>query len=488
MAVNPITETISTIPTAGHRGVDVQTVFVNKQEAFQDTLTGIFVGEINNLKDQLNIMSSEINDTATQINTDADTASDARDEAVDIKDEVQILYDDFDNRYLGSKESDPTLNNKGQPLQDGAVYYNSLSNVLKIYDLGTTSWSSFPTPYLSALLDVELTSITTGDALKWEGTKWINFNIEDILEGLTPRTTGTTANILPKYSDTNGTLSQSNLYSNAGGDLGLDTTPSLWHASIRAFETKAGALFNYLTTKLSLIQNAYYSVGGIYFYKSTAPATMFEQENGEFKFYTAPSGTSGTSITFTEKVKIDNNGNMIISTQAPQDNSTKVATTAYVDGKFVRGTVVSASGTSIDFTGIPSWVKRITVIFNGVSTNGTSPILVNIGDVEGMETTGYTSTSAYSQSGNLAGALNSTSGFLVNTGTGIANSHNGKMIITNITGNTWVESFVIALNSATAFFGGGNKTTSNILDRIRITTVNGTDTFDAGQINIMYEG
>jgi hypothetical protein len=153
----------------------------------------------------------------------------------------------------------------------------------------------------------------------------------------------------------------------------------------------------------------------------------------------------------------------------------------------VSGTAVaSTSGTSIDFTGIPSWVKRITVMLNGVSTNGTSAIQIQLG-AGSVETSGYASTSAYSQAGNAAGALTSTAGLLVNTGGSATNTHTGHMVITNISGNIWIESNAVGTNTTLAFFGGGSKTTSSTLDRIRITTANGTDTFDAGSINILYE-
>ena len=75
MAINTITQTISTIPMAGKRGVDVQTIFVNKQEAFQDALTEVFVGQINTLRSQLNTFVSETNTVITQINIDATTAT-----------------------------------------------------------------------------------------------------------------------------------------------------------------------------------------------------------------------------------------------------------------------------------------------------------------------------------------------------------------------------------------------------------------------------
>jgi hypothetical protein len=144
----------------------------------------------------------------------------------------------------------------------------------------------------------------------------------------------------------------------------------------------------------------------------------------------------------------------------------------------------STSGTSIDFTGIPSWVKRITVMFDGVSTNGTSPICIQLGDSGGIETTGYN-----------GGATNQTPTYIANTvglninaGTTVAAQIMGHAILTNISGNTWILSSGSQISAANITAAGGSKATSATLDRVRITTVNGTDTFDAGSINILYEG
>lgn len=154
----------------------------------------------------------------------------------------------------------------------------------------------------------------------------------------------------------------------------------------------------------------------------------------------------------------------------------------------VAGTAVaSTSGTALDFTGIPSWARRITVMFNGVSLSGTSSILIQLGDSGGFETTGYVSTSVLNRDGTTPTGLTSTSGFIVVTAVA-ANTLLGNAVLTSVSGNTWVLSSAYAMSGSThAGTAGGNKTLSDTLTQVRITTVNGTDTFDAGSINILYE-
>jgi hypothetical protein len=160
-------------------------------------------------------------------------------------------------------------------------------------------------------------------------------------------------------------------------------------------------------------------------------------------------------------------------------------------GALTLATAVTASGTSVDFTSIPSWVKRITVMFNGVSTNGTSNYLIQLGDSGGIETTGYTASAAgAANTGNVINAVSSTSGFPITSVGNTANTVSGGVSLIAFSANAWVSTGTLA-NTGTftgGFYIGGNKTLSDTLDRIRITTVNGTDTFDAGTINIMYEG
>lgn len=87
---------------------------------------------------------------------------------------VAALYDAFDDRYLGSKASDPALDNDGNALTDGALYFDTTSNVLKVYDLGNTTWLTIPQLTLASMTDVTLTSIASGEILKWNGSAWIN--------------------------------------------------------------------------------------------------------------------------------------------------------------------------------------------------------------------------------------------------------------------------------------------------------------------------
>ena len=153
-------------------------------------------------------------------------------------------------------------------------------------------------------------------------------------------------------------------------------------------------------------------------------------------------------------------------------------------GAITSGTAVaSTSGTSIDFTSIPSWVKRITVMLSGVSTNGSSLVIVQLG------TGGVPTTSGYQGATNQAGSYAQvTTGLGTNNNSGAADTRTGLITITNISSNTWVSSAVVFLNSSAV--GGGAAgviSLGGILNLVRITTVNGTDTFDAGTINILLE-
>ena len=171
-------------------------------------------------------------------------------------------------------------------------------------------------------------------------------------------------------------------------------------------------------------------------------------------------------------------GNVVFTTDGTSWSSTQ---------KIVQGTsVASTSGTSIDFTSIPSWVKRITVMLRGVSTNGASTILIQLGSGS-VTTSGYLGSSSALIDG-ATGAASYTTGFGVGKENAAARVQHGTLTLSSIGSNAWVCSGVVAAsNEARTAHTGGSIALAGVLDRVRITTVNGTDTFDAGTVNILYE-
>jgi len=164
-------------------------------------------------------------------------------------------------------------------------------------------------------------------------------------------------------------------------------------------------------------------------------------------------------------------------------------TSPTISGTYTAGTslitsntAVSASGTSVDFTSIPSWVKRITVLFSGVSASGTSNLLIQIGS-------GSFSTSGYVSGATSNVATGSTIGFILTSSNAAAYAANGQVMISLFGSNVWTSAGNLNPNTTNSVnaSAGLSPTLSGTLDRIRITTVNGTDTFDAGSINILYE-
>jgi hypothetical protein len=156
-------------------------------------------------------------------------------------------------------------------------------------------------------------------------------------------------------------------------------------------------------------------------------------------------------------------------------------------GQLTLATAQSATGTAVDFTSIPSWAKRITVMFGEVSLSGTSSFLIQVGTSSGVVNTGY-SGGGTRYGGAVIAAASGTAGISPWNITPSA-AYSGHAIWTLIGGNFWACSLNLGASGGTESggVGGGSVTLSGTLDRVRITTVNGTDTFDAGTINISYE-
>jgi hypothetical protein len=170
------------------------------------------------------------------------------------------------------------------------------------------------------------------------------------------------------------------------------------------------------------------------------------------------------------------------------DGSAGVTTNtgAVYNGLQTTTAVASTSGTAILFTSIPLWVKRITVMFNGVSTSGTSVVQIQIGSGS-VTTSGYVCVASNLGAASLSSAA-ITSGIAAVQAMAAAYTLQGSLRFENITGNTWAASGAFAFTGATAIsVTAGSIALSGTLDRVNITTVGGTDTFDAGTINLIYE-
>lgn len=199
---------------------------------------------------------------------------------------------------------------------------------------------------------------------------------------------------------------------------------------------------------------------------------------------------SGSNCTFVTAPLAGENiefiGHEISTTNIPQDGSVTLNKTS---GSLITSStaIATTSGTEHDFTSIPSWVKKITVMIDGVSTDGLTDIVIQIGTSTGIENTGYLSANvSFGASANATG--NYTTGFGMDTNASAANTLHGSFVLTKLDGNTWTMNGGVAYsNTTSAIVVFGSKTLSGVLDRVRLTTANGTDTFDAGKINILYE-
>lgn len=195
-------------------------------------------------------------------------------------------------------------------------------------------------------------------------------------------------------------------------------------------------------------------------------------------FQSSSDGTYGTiSVNGVEKLRVDSSGALIGGVSAQK--------------MLLIPAKATTSGTFVDFspadgTGIPSWAKKVTVILAGISTNGTSQLLLQLGTASGVEATGYAGTTGY----NATYVANSTGANLdTASSASAATIRTGGIVFTTMGINKWVYEGVIGLESAAAsMYIAGQKTLAGVLDRVRITTVGGTDTFDLGSIAILCEG
>jgi hypothetical protein len=261
---------------------------------------------------------------------------------------------------------------------------------------------------------------------------------------------------------------------------GIFVSPSITATSMICNGTASGAGFT------NLINNVFSAPGPI---GSATPNT------GAFTALTSTSLTTN-AISGSSPLTIRGSTSGTVGLAVPAVAGTNTITLPAVTGTAVISGQNSAltlgtsqattSGNTVTFSSIPSWVKRITIIFNAVSTNGTGipQMVIQIGSGS-LVTTGYTS--VCTTTGNGTSIQSFTDGFAVRGDQNAAAIVTGTMTLTkfNNSSNTWIESGVSAQTvSPYIFSSAGLLTLSGTLDRLALVT---TDTFDAGSINILYE-
>lgn len=407
--------------------------------------------------------------------------------------------------------------NTGQSFADGdqvtGAKLNNIVGLLDIYSGVIADQTAIAATVSTAdlLLIADTDAGSSGAANKVTIQKLLNdtltggtFTNANIAEQLTYGTATGNRTISTSAVITNGTISNATLGTTTGTlatitNLTAGTTTStaanITNGTVQTLTASTGTItigtvstLNSTTGTIGAFNSTNGTIGNL----STTLVGDFtiSQGTGTLATSGATAGTYG-SVTAIPFITVDSKGRITSATtgtfsSTPADGS---ITPAKLSQPFTSATAVaSTSGTAIDFTGIPSWVKRVTVIFNGVSLSGSSAFLFQAGTSGGIVATGYSGGGMRYGSASIS-AASFTTGVSPNNQTPAA-TYSGHAIWTPVSGNIWTCSINLGASGGaeSGCISGGSITLSGALDRVRITTVNGSDTFDAGSINIMYEG
>jgi hypothetical protein len=278
MPINNITQTISELPAAGKRGIDVQTQFVIKQEDFQDHLQGTTVTELNTFKNQLNLRIGEINSTTTTMNGYADTASAGASTATTKAGEA-------------STSATEALTSKNQA---STFATNSSNSATKSSQWADNNYN---------------VAVETGkySAKHWatEAQNTVANKVDKVIS---------TDNAIVRFDGTTGVVQNSNVIIDDAGNVGIGVTPSAWAVG-KAIQYTNGSSVSGVGNSTMTMHNAYYD-GAFKYIGAGYYATQYEQNKfaGTHNWRTAPSGTAGNPITWTDAMTLEKNGNLLVGT------------------------------------------------------------------------------------------------------------------------------------------------------------------------------
>ena len=252
---------------------------------------------------QVSVNATNAANSAAAAATSATNAENAKTAALAAQAAAEAALDTFDDDFLGAKASDPTVDNDGNALTDGALYFDTTNNVMKVYDLGGTQWKQLvPTTSQQNNIDAAVSNATNINAVAGEITP--TNNIQTIITNLNDiQTVAGISNI-----GTLGTNATSVI--NAGNNItGINSFADRYRVSANSPSTSldAGDLwFDTTANKLKVYDGSSFALAGSsvngtsqrFEYVATAGQTTFSSadRNGNSLTYDVASGTAFADI------------------------------------------------------------------------------------------------------------------------------------------------------------------------------------------------
>ena len=237
---------------------------------------------------------------------------------------AETALDNFDDRYLGSKSTDPTLDNDGNALLVGALYWNTSIPALRVWN-GTAPWITFPSVTAGGISNTPAGTIsaTTVQAalneLETEKAKsGANTDITSLdatLGATTPKTGAFTA--LSYTTTLTGGAGLVNLgfgqfVKDVAGNIGVGVVPNAWRSGTPSLQVggSGACLSSDSGVVAELSNNVFLNSSSQFIIQRSDLASKYQQYQGNHRWHSAPNGTAGNVATFTETMQLDAVGNL----------------------------------------------------------------------------------------------------------------------------------------------------------------------------------